>query len=251
MYYYIMEPAGRKTAVWQEKIKDILGDLGIAGETVMPSSARTIEELASLGVVKGYSTIVAVGSEKIANKVASAIINHKDNKDTVLGVVPDNFNSAIAQKIGVKDVKEACEALKFRKLQTVDACLVEPNKYFLTFATIENPRTFEIYLTLDTVKAGLPCHKITIKPGLKIIIDDFAQTRPAAKKIFGWLFGKKEEKDIYSSFFHSQKIRIDVIGKTLPVKADDEIIAKTPIICHNRPRALKLIVGRDTIKTRE
>ena len=137
-----MEPAGNK-ASWQEKVKDTLGDLGIAGETVFPSPARTIEELASLGILKGYSTIVAVGSEKIVNKIVTALINQKSNKDTVLGVIPEDYTSKIAKRIGVSDYKEACQALKYRKLETVDACCIEPNKYFMTEAVIDSVKGFE------------------------------------------------------------------------------------------------------------
>lgn len=251
MYYYIMEPPRGKTAVWQEKVKDILGNLGIAGETVSPSSARTIEELASLGVVKGYSTIVAVGSEGLANKVVSAIINQKDKADVVLGVIPNDFNSLIAQKIGVKDLLEACEALKFRKLKTTDACLIEPNKYFLTEAVIESS-TAEMYLTLDTVKAGLPFNKMVINPGIELTVYDHSSQNQSTAKFFNWILGRQEErKDIYTSFFHSKKIKIEVLGKNIPVKVNDETVARTPIICQNRPRVLKIIVARGNISSQK
>lgn len=252
MYYYIMEPATGKSS-WQEKVKDMLGDLGIAGETVTPSAARTIEELASLGVIKGYSTIVAVGSEKIANKVASALINQKSNKDTVLGIIPDDYTSRLAKRIGVTDFKDACQALKFRKLETVDACFVEPNKYFMTEATIENSHNSEAYLVMDMIQAGMPFDRIIIKPGLEITVEDsrYANIKSFAN-FFSRLFGKYEEvEDIFTSFFHTQEIKIDVPGNPLGLKVDGEIIAKTPIYCTQVPQALKIIVKRDTIEPKE
>lgn len=245
-----MESAGKKGALWQEKVKDILGDLGIAGETVSPSPARTVEELANLGIIKGYSTIVAAGSEKMANKIVTAIISQKSNRETVLGIIPDNFDSMLAKRVGVKDIREACNALKFRKLETVDACQVEPHKYFLTEGVIENGRSTDVYLTLDQIKAGLPMNKIIIKPGLEIQIQDLSSRNfQGSKKFFRWLFGRKneEEKDIYSSLFHSKKARIESPDRTITLKVDDEILAKSPIVCHNRPKALKIVVARDTI----
>jgi len=252
MYYYIMETAGKKTAVWQEKVKDILGDLGIAGETVAPSPARTIEELAQLGVVKGYNTIVAVGSQKLLNKVASVIINQKENRDIVLGFVPEDFTGSVAKKINVKDTQEACLALKQRRLETIDACMVEPNKFFLTEATIENSQAVDIYLTIDSLKAGLPANKITIKPGIALYVSDFS-IKPKNKGFLSFLFGKKTEEtsDIYSSFFQCETLRVDSVDEILSIKADDEIITKTPAIFHNRPKALKLIVSRDIINSKE
>jgi len=246
MYYYIMEPAQKHELAWQEKVKNILGDLGIAGETVTPSPARTIEELAYLGVIKGYSTIVAVGSEKIINKITTTIINQKENKDVVLGMIPNNYEGMLAKKIQVKDLKEACLALKHRKLETIDLCFVEPNKYFLTLGILESNKTTDAYLSTSFFKAGLPFNKITIEPGLKITIADSSSEQISGKKFLGWLFGKKE-KDIYSSLFYYKKIKIETPDTNISLRVDDEIIAKTPIICQSRSRALKIIVARDNI----
>jgi len=248
-----MEAGNAKTASWQEKIKDILGDLGIAGETVQPTAARTIEELASLGIMKGYSTIVAVGSEKLVNKIVTALINQKGTKETVLGIIPSDFDGMLARRIGARDIREACQALKFRKLQTIDACQIEPNKYFLTEAVIETSRAVDAYMTLDQTQAGLIFNRIVIKPGLKIqIFDQSQQTINKFKEFWAKLFGKTyEAKDIYTSIFYSKKIKLETLGRILPVKVDDEIITKTPLVCSARPKALKIICTRDTIKSKE
>ncbi len=248
MYYYIMEPAGNK-ALWQEKVKDTLGDLGIAGETVFPSPARTIEELATLGITKGYSTIVAVGSEKIVNKIVTAIINQDSNKDTVLGIIPEDYESKIAKRIGVHDYKEACQALKFRKLRTVNACCIEPNKYFMTEATIESVKPATAYLTMDEIQLSADFNKIIIKPGVKVEIKDLSyENKTSIKSLFNAFIGRKEDiNDIYSSRFVSNEIKIETLEASLSVRVDDEIIAKTPIICRDMPRALKIVVARDII----
>lgn len=247
MYYYIIESAGKKSEVWQEKVKSILGDIGIAGETVTPSPARTVEELASLGIVKGYSTIVAVGSEKTANKIATAIINRHENNDVVLGVIPENYDTAIARKIRVKDLKHACETLKYRKLEVADACFIEPNKYFLTEATIDTIKTVDAYLKTDSIQAGFSFNRILIKPGLTVNVEDSSGGN-TNKSIFNWLLGKKKvSNDIHSSLFHDKKFKLETPGFSLPIISDGEIIAKTPIILQNRPKVLKIIIARDTI----
>jgi diacylglycerol kinase family enzyme len=249
MYYYIMESANKKNLVWQEKVKDILGDIGIAGETVTPSAARTIEELASLGLAKGYSTIVAVGTEKIVNKIVNCIINQKENPDVVLGIIPENYDSPLAKMIRVTDLKSACNTLKYRKLQSADACFIEPNKYFLTEAILSSGKPLDAYLITPEIKAGVVFDKIVIKPGLEIdIFDSSPVSQP--KKIFGWLFGKKEETHGHS-YFHTNRAKIEAVDGGVAVKAEDEIIAKTPIICHNRPKALKIIVARDIMEEKE
>lgn len=250
MYYYIMEPANGKNTVNQDKIKDLLGDLGIAGETVFPSPARTIEELASLGVLKGYSTIVAVGSEKIVNKIVTALINQKSTKDTVLGVIPDNFNSKLAKRIGVSNIKEACESLKYRKLETIDAVCIEPNKYFMTEAIVESHRTTDAYLIMNELQAGLAFNRITIKPGVKVEIEDFSgQKKEGLANFFGSLFGKKEvqTKDIYSSLFMTERLQLETPGANVKILVDNEAVAKTPVVLHDCPKALKIIVAKDSL----
>src|SRR3989304_6363352 len=132
--------------------KDLSGDLGIAGEAVSPSAARTIEELTHLGVVKGYSTIVACGSEMLVNKVITVLATEKMAKETVLGIIPDDFNSLLAERLGLKDIFSACNALKYRKLETINLCLIEPNKYFLTEAIIESPRNQEIFFSVEKLQ---------------------------------------------------------------------------------------------------
>lgn len=247
MYYYIIEPPKGKIIFRPEKIKDILGDLGIAGETVSPNAARSIEELAHLGIVKGYSTIVAVGSESLVNRVTTVLATEKSAQNTVLGIIPDNFESALARKIGVSDLRSACNSLKLRKLQTVDVCLIEPNKYFLTEAIVENPHRDSLFFSIENLKGKALVNKVHIRPGLKVYFHDPSFEGGTGKKFFQWLFGKKE-KDIYSSFFHSKKIRFEGEKHNLSIRVSGEIVAKTPATFVNRQKILKIIVARDTIK---
>lgn len=241
-----MEPPRTKVAARQEKIKDILGNLGIAGETVSPSAARTIEELTQLGIIKGYSTIVAVGPESLVNKVITVLATSKEVKNIVLGVIPSDFDSAIAKRIGVKDLHNACTILKNRKLETIDICFLEPNQYFITEASIDTFFNHEIFFAIDTLKGKALTNKITIRPGLHVNIYDKALQGSPISSFTRWLFGKKQS-DIYSSYFATKKIRLES-QSPVALKVSGEIIAKTPITIHNRSRILKIIVARDRMK---
>lgn len=249
MYYYIIEPSKGKISLrYREKIKDILGDLGIAGETVTPTPARTIEELTHLGVVKGYSTIVAVGSEMLVNKVITVLATEQTAKDTVLGVIPNDFNSNLAKRLGLSDIYTACQALKFRKLESTNLCLIEPNKYFLTEAVIETYRNKQIFFSIEKLKGSALSKKTIIKPGLDISIYDGFFDGGTSKKFVKWLFAKKEN-DIYSSSFSTKRIHFESEKENLPIKVSGEIVAKTPATFANRSRILKIIVSRDKIKS--
>lgn len=243
-----MEPPKGKVVSRQEKIKDILGDLGIAGETVSSSAARTIEELTHLGIVKGYSTIVAVGDESLVNKIITVLATEKMAKDVVLGIIPNDFDSILAKKINLTDIRNACNALKFRKLETIDLCAVEPNKYFITEAVIENNRNHGIYFSKEGLQGRLEADRILIKPGLEIFIHDRALEGNTPSRFYRWLFAKKQE-DIYSSYFTAKKIRFEAENNAaVPVKVAGEIIAKTPVTIHSRLRDLKIIVARDKMQ---
>ncbi len=242
-----MEPPKGKLIYRQEKIKDILGDIGIAGETVIPSAARTIEELTQLGVMKGYSTIVAVGGESLINKIINILATQKISKEAVLGIIPNDFESLIARKINVGDLRSACNALKFRRLETIDICQIEPNKFFITEAMVENPKNRQIYFSLDTMAGSAQTNQIIIKPGLNIYMHDKALEGNAFSRFVGWLLSRKE-KDIFSSFFQTKKVRFESENANLPIKVSGEIIAKTPATFYNRPRMLKIIVARDKMK---
>lgn len=250
MYYYIIEPTRGKLINRQEKIKDILGNLGIAGETVSPGSARTIEELTHLGVVKGYSTIVAVGSEALANKIITVLATESLAKDTVLGIVPNDFNTPLAKRLGVSDIYSACNALKSRKLETINLCLIEPNKYFLTEAVIESFFNKEIFFSMDKIQGKALTRRVVIKPGLEVTLHDKTFEGGISKKFFHWLFARKE-KDIYTSSFETSRIRFESEKETLPIKVSGEVVAKTPVTFCNRSRVLKIIVARDRIKEKE
>jgi len=250
MYYYIIEQARGKFSSRQEKIKDILGDLGIAGETATPTAARSIEELTHLGVIKGYSTIVAVGSEMLVNKVITVLASEQMAKETVLGVIPDDYTSVLAKKLGVNDIYSACRALKLRKLETTNLCFIEPNKYFLTEALIESSKNSMIFFSLENIKGSALFQKIIIKPGLDISIYDRTLEGSLPQKFLRWLFGKKE-KDIYTSNFQTKRIRFESEKENLPIKVSGEIVAKTPATFNNRSRQLKIIVARDRLKVEE
>lgn len=247
MYYYIIEFGKGKFINRQEKIKDVLGNLGIAGETITPSPARTIEELTHLGVVKGYSTIVAVGSEALVNKVITVLASEQLAKDTVLGVIPDDFTSPLAKYLGVHDLDGACQTLKYRKVETTNLCLIEPNKYFLTEAVIEGRHNQEIFFSMEKLQGKAWAKKIAIRPGLKITFTDETLEGGTSGKFFRWLLAKKE-KDIYTTFFATKRIRFSSEKANLPIKVSGEVIAKTPATFNNRAKTLKIIVARGRIK---
>lgn len=231
-------PSDKKT---QEKIKDYLGLLGIAGETVLVSPARSAEELTSMGLEKKYSTIVAIGGDRLVNKIATLI----QGTDTVLGVIPIEASEIIQNLIGTNDIKQACENLRFRKLKEVNLAHIEPNKYYLTDALIINDKPFNAQVTIDDFYFEAQATEINVDANLNLTIKDQPAQNGFMQKLFGFLGGKENQVNNISSF-HGKKIKINT-SELLPVIIDAEIVAKTPIAVKIKQKALKIITGRDKI----
>lgn len=243
MYYYIMDsPKNSSQKREQEKIKDALGFLGIAGETVTVSPARTVEELTNMGLAKKYSTIVAVGGDRLVNKIAAML----QEKDHVLGVIPLDASAEICNLIGTNNVKTACENLRFRKVKNVDLSYIEPNKYFLTNINIISSKPLNCQIEVDSCDFKATATSIILEPDLTLNLQDTSLAGGAFKKAFNWLFGQKTE-DKNTSIFKGKRIKIDT-SESLPVLVDSEVIAKTPIVVRVKPKVLKIISGRDKIE---
>lgn len=234
------QPKNRATNKTQENIRDTLGFLGIAGETVTISPARTVEELVEMGLNKKYNTIVAIGSDRHINKIASLL----QNKNCVLGIIPINASESIHQLIGAEDIKFACEVLKYRMLKEINISLIEPNKYFLTQAEIKTNKPMEISITViednfDTYEINTTMTELIISRNLYIYFNDDTLGPGIVNKAWNWLVGKKTITN-FPSLIRGKKIKIETPNPT-PVIIDNEIVAKTPIVATLKPRALKII----------
>src|SRR3990167_7897965 len=159
MYYYITEGArSREEARTLEREREILTNLGISGEFVTTSPARTVEELAELGVAKRYSTIVAVGSDRLVNQVATLLAG----TPYVFGALPIENPAALELTTGIATIEEAAQALKFRRVHLVSIARIEPNKFFLTETHIHVPNPIPVRLTLDSSMAELEATDIRL-----------------------------------------------------------------------------------------
>lgn len=249
MYYYLQE----STANWNErklleKFKKLVGQFGIAGESVSPSPARTIDELVTIGLEKNYSTFVGVGSDLFLNKVASSLINQRGNfggERVVLGLVPTDLQGDIAAWLGYRSIESAAAALKSRKVASVDVPLIEPSKYFIAPLRIKGSKVFSFKLatagyTIDTQAASL-----SIDRNLRVMISG----TPTQNQLVGRLkhfFTGKQSENVADSQLRSNQLRIETLD-TIPVYLHSEMIAKTPVSLKIVPQALNLITERGTI----
>ena len=249
MYYYILEqPKNGSTLSIQKKIKNQLAFYGILGEISRVSPARSVEELTEIAIAKQYSTIVAVGSDQLINNIVSYI----NNRDCTLGIIPINTSNLMNQLIAVNDVKKACEALKERKIKTIDSVYIVPDKFFLTKANISNSKPTLATIYFDKCNVSVRFTEIVIyspaiidnnkENKIYLNIKNDAEGPNEIRKIWNWLLGKKI-KNNFNSYLRMKHLIIDT-PEPIPVKIDGKIVAKTPIEIKVKPKSLKIITSR-------
>jgi diacylglycerol kinase family enzyme len=115
MYYYIFDIRQCKNKAQGEKIKDYLSLLGIGGEYVFPSQARSAGELVKDALGRNFSTIVAIGNDELINNVATELVGEK----AAFGIIPLNASEQINKLVNGYDWKQAATNLRYRKIKEI------------------------------------------------------------------------------------------------------------------------------------
>ncbi len=240
MYYYILEsPNNRAVRQTYQRLRDILTNLGIAGEMVAASPARLPEELTEMGLEKGYSTIVAVGGDFHINQVATTVMNR-----AVLGIIPINASAQVTDLIGVTDLRSAAESLKFRRLSSVNTVLIEPDQTLFLTAEIRPEKLAKVSIVVDNrARAFAYFNRVVINRDLNITIESEHVTEP--RKVLG-LFNVGGNIVRSESLFHAKTLRL-VTDPELPLLVDGQPVTKTPVHMRLLPESLKVITRRGTV----
>lgn len=240
MYYYVVDPpkpfqAGRVA----QKIQEIIAPLGISGEVAIASPARSAEELAYMGIDKGYSTMVAVGGDDLINTLATIIMNDA-KESTALGVIPFGASTFITNLINVGNgnIRAAGEVLKQRNLLPVDLVHISPKRYMLSDAYIVAPKPMRFSLDIDQ-----SC-KVEVDATFAHITNELVFTVGTQEKSGGFFsFLRNSAPEFPISTFHGRQIRC-VTSEPLSVNLAGTVAAKTPTTFTKIPYALKLITAR-------
>lgn len=242
MYYYITEtPKSKNEQRVYDQTRAILTQLGIAGEFVTTSMSRPVEEVAELGVAKRYSTIVALGSEELINKVAVLLAG----TPYVFGAIPTSDPQVLRHTTGVESIEEAAEALKLRRIRTTAIARIEPNKFFLTKIRINLNRATSLALNLDSARIETEASDVVITGKGKVFTNNRFSTNQPLTRAWNWLVGKPGPQ-FQNSQFTIKKMTIET-NDILPVYLGETIFAKTPLAINVIPKCLKIISKRDRI----
>ena len=162
-----------------------------------------------------------------------------------MGIISTNPNSMLYERWGFKKPEEACETLKYRKLERFDVGLIEPNRYFLTSARIECPKPSRIILEVDRWKAEAIIDRAEISGNLYILLETFKKEKSIIKSAMNWLTGR-EIISTDRSIFKAKIVRISSY-EPLPVMISSEVVAQTPINIYRKINALNIICKRDKL----
>jgi len=242
MYYYILEsPSSRSVRQQYQRLRDLLTNLGIAGEMVAASPARTPEELTLMGIQKGYSTIVAVGADLHINRIATAIQDR-----AVLGIIPIDASGYVVEMVGSDDLRQAAQTLKQRRLTNHNLLVIEPDGLAFLDVELNSPdKLAKVSLVLDNRLRGYSYfNHLRINRNLEIDLESSHMTEP--RKVLG-LFTVGGNLVKSSSHFHAKVAKL-VSEPELPLVVAGKVIGKTPAQLRTLPDALKVISRRGTLE---
>jgi len=249
MYYYIFDIKKFAKSSQVENLKNYLGGLGISGEFTYPTPAQSAEELVDLGLSKQYTTIVAIGGDELANTVAGKLVGRKE----AMGFIPIDASSSLCQLIGSNNWKEACDILRFRKLNEIRIGKTASQKYFLTHVDLQIKNPTEITLEFKDFIVQTTATNLMISnfnPSIKKIGDDFLDILMTSTHLdssilskINFLLAKKKENALANSLLRARSLRIFTKNQ-IPIISNNYSLAKSPQLIESTDECLRLITAK-------
>lgn len=133
MYYYIVNPAAGNGSAnqSQEKLRQMLDELGIRGEWAKTTGPGEATKMAKAAVDKGHTTIVAVGGDDTVNEVMNGITSDA----VAIGIIPTGRTNSLANQLGIVSWQQACAVLAARRI-TSFSLIAAGQKFFLSTLTM-------------------------------------------------------------------------------------------------------------------
>lgn len=249
MYYYIVDQlttSAEKRKI--EEIQSILSQLGIAGEFTIATPGRTVEELLLFAFKKGFTTIVSVGTDALANRVASSLIYHGYDQ-AAFGIIPFSHNQRLSRMVGYGSLRENCETLRTRLTMSIDALSLNEHSVIITEACIALEKPVAFQLRYDQVILHGLLTDLQIDPtGEVLILDKRYQALQKSKKARIGFWSERNKPT--TGLTHLRLKRWSLATQPVcHVTVDRAVLAETPLLVERRPNALKLIVNRAKLAT--
>jgi diacylglycerol kinase family enzyme len=246
MYYYIAEPPTTQNEQKQlDDIRKILDQLGISGEFAITSESRPASDHLELALRKHFTTVVGIGSDSLANAIATTIL-HYDADKTAMGMIPLH-PTTVGRMIGGNSIRDFCNILRARLLVPIDTVSLNPQCAFITTAeaALDQPAPFR--LTYDTVQMIGEFTNLSVTThGLVRIWNGGTSQEAAPTGFMKRLFRPVEQQNLTLTQFVANSWSFET-ESPIPIAVAGQTVTETPLQVNRRPKTLKLIVNRARI----
>ncbi len=251
MYYYIFDLKKCRKHSQVADIKNYLSSLGISGEFTYPSAAATVEELVDLGLSKKYNTIVGIGGDEIANRIATRMCGQSE----AMGLVPLEASADLAHLVGTSNWREAAENLRYRRIIETRIGLTANGNGFLTNLNLDLKNPTEVTLEFrdflvqaratSVVISNFSQHITKISPDhLDIVMNNAGPKQTGVLAKFSSFFGGSTEK-LGHSLFRARSLRL-FTSSQINLINDSYVVAKTPQLVESSDEDIRLITSKKT-----
>lgn len=251
MYLYIYDVFLNQKKYFNvlSKIENRLADLEIKGKICRLNLLKNMSEAIDDGIKSGVNTVVAIGNDATFGKVVNAIID----KDIILGIIPVEEDSKIAEILGVPVAEKACDIIAQRLIKKLDLGKIN-KQYFIDSASIDDPQVslnFDKYQISPVGRTAISICNLGF-----LSANDSIYQKKLSNPSDGWLeavitplksgfFSKKNDRA--QSVFPFKKILVESKGEPVSVTIDQQAVFKTPVEITVAPKKLKVIVGGERL----
>jgi hypothetical protein len=153
------------------RIEIRLTDLGLNGKIIRLGTIKNINSLIQQEIRNGVKNVVAVGNNKTANKVITALIKDKlsnvFSQDILFSLIPVGDNQSIAKSLGIKKEEDACNIILARRIEKIDIGVA--NSYYFINKVEQKKNNINIKFkdyTLETLKSPIFIYNLNDNPKL-------------------------------------------------------------------------------------
>jgi hypothetical protein len=260
MHYYLYDTflGDKKYEKVIDRIKTRLLDLEIQGKHEKLSLLKSIDELISDEVKRGANSIIVVGNEKIFLKVVDAAAKN----NVSLGMIPVGENNHLAECLGLPMEEAACDVIAARKIVSFDLGKVNNQYFFSNLKITKNLDRLSIQKDNYKIVPRADCESVeVVNFYLPPIAGDFERKMKkctAQDQLLELVIRRKGQKRRWfgggggkpqiDSLIQGNEFEIKSF-EYLPALMDDYRVIKTPIKVEVEHAKLKVIVGKNRLKT--
>ena len=278
MYHYIIDPQKTSQKTFervQNQLYSSVSELRISGEMVRVTSLRSMGQLVEEAIMRGATTSGGVGHDSTIQEIINAV----GERDVAIGYVPVE-ESELSKILGIVDVKDACQHLAHRRVETLDLGMIQGGYFFTKVslgANLDNLQPRSMFDLSKFSEAGnlkpVPVHmeidgqfNVQFEVAIGAIFNSRAADQhdmrladptdgvldilllPGLKPFDAWRYRNELcqgllEKIPGCAVMHGKRITISQ-PEGLPFFLGDRTIAKAPVDVEIIPSKIKVIVGK-------